>query len=91
MLYKFKAIAVGILGFCTDSIEGDISIAKVTALIFFLLAVELLLHQMFIEDEILHYMIRIMPVLTASIAGIYGLSVLKRYSTSFSKWKFKDI
>ncbi len=87
------AIAVGILGFCidTDSIEGELSTTKLVAIIFFLLAIELIIHQIFIEDTILHHVIHMILVLTASIAGIYSLSVLRSYSTSFSREKFKDI
>lgn len=92
-LVGLLAIAVGIVGFCidTDHIEGELSTTKLVAIMFFLLAIELIIHQIFIECTTIHYIIHIMLVLTASAAGIYGLSVLRDYSTSFSRGKFKDI
>lgn len=87
------AVVVGISGYSIDSENavGDISAVKVITVLFFFLAIEFILHQLFIDNIEMHHIIHIVMALTVFLAGIYGLHILKRQPITFNVNRFKEI
>ncbi len=89
MLSGLLAIAVGIVGYSIEFENfEDLFAVKVISVLFFLLAVEFVLHQFLMKHGTLHELIHTAMALTVFSAGAYGLKVFGY--RSFSTERFKE-